>query len=51
MYIPGTGQQIVPPAFLQTYQPDVVLVMNSIYTDEIRAMTRELNVDPEFIGV
>lgn len=51
MYIPGTGQQIVPPAFLQTYQPDVVLIMNPIYTDEIRAMSQALNVDPEFVGV
>ncbi len=51
MYIPGTGQQIVPPAFLQTYQPDVVLVMNPIYTNEIRAMSKSLDIHPEYIGV
>jgi trans-aconitate methyltransferase len=50
-YIPGTGQRIVPPAFLQTYQPDVVLIMNPIYTDEIRAICRELKIAPELIGV
>jgi SAM-dependent methyltransferase len=51
MYIPGTGQQIVPPAFLQTYRPDAILIMNPIYTNEIRAMCQALHVDPELLGV
>jgi SAM-dependent methyltransferase len=36
MYIPGTGQKIVPPEFLREYRPDVVIVMNPIYRREIR---------------
>ncbi|MEL7036159.1 MAG: methyltransferase domain-containing protein [Cyanobacteria bacterium J06592_8] len=38
MYVPGTGQKIIPPEFLQEYQPDVVIVMNPIYKDEIKEM-------------
>jgi hypothetical protein len=37
-YIPGTGQQIVAPEFLRNYQPDLVIVMNPIYQNEIKQM-------------
>ncbi len=36
-FMPGTGQEIVEPAFLSAYQPDVVIAMNSIYTAEIQS--------------
>jgi trans-aconitate methyltransferase len=45
-YIAGTGQCIVPPAFLQDYRPDVVLVMNPIYQPEIQALLQTLGVHP-----
>jgi len=48
MYIPGTGQEIVPPDFLQTYQPHVVIVMNPIYDNEIRQLVASLGLSPEF---
>lgn len=38
MFISGTGQAIVPPAFLRSYRPEIVLVMNPNYRDEIAAM-------------
>ncbi len=47
-YLAGTGQKIVAPAFLAEYRPDLVVVMNPIYLDEIRADCRELGVDAEF---
>ena len=34
-YIPGTGQKIVSPEFLREYIPDIVIVMNLIYENEI----------------
>lgn len=43
-YVAGTGQQIVPPAFLQAYRPDVVLVMNPLYQDEIRTYLAQLGL-------
>jgi SAM-dependent methyltransferase len=48
MYLAGTGQQIVPPEFLREFQPDVVIVMNPIYLDEIRQITEGLGLSPEF---
>ena len=50
-FIPGTGQEIVAPAFLRTYQPDVVLVMNGIYADEIRHELEEMRIQAEVVIV
>ena len=49
MYVPGTGQQIVPPAFLQDHEPDVVIVMNPVYEEEIRKTVASLGISPELI--
>jgi len=49
MYVAGTGQKIVGPEFLRTYRPDVVIVMNPIYENEIRLATSDLGLSPEFI--
>jgi SAM-dependent methyltransferase len=45
MYIPGTGQQIVPPEWLPEIRPRAVIVMNPLYVSEIRKMiaTRQLD--------
>jgi len=51
MYVPGTGQQIVPPEFLQNYQPEVVLVMNPIYQSEIQLIMQNLGLNPAFMCV
>ncbi len=39
-FMAGTGQGIVAPSFLMEYQPEVVIIMNPVYLDEI---TRDLN--------
>lgn len=46
MYVAGTGQQIVSPEFLQDYQPDVVIVMNPVYQEEIRGTVKGLGISP-----
>jgi hypothetical protein len=51
MFMAGTGQRIVPPAFLAGYRPDVVIVMNPIYRDEIRAELGRVGVDAEVVAV
>lgn len=51
MFITGAGQPIVGPQALQEAQPDVVIVMNPIYMDEIRATVAEMGVDAEFVTV
>jgi hypothetical protein len=50
-YVAGTGQQIVPPAFLQDYRPDAILIMNPLYQDEIRRTAGELGLSAEFLLV
>ncbi len=35
-YIAGTGQEIVSPEFVREYRPELVIVMNPMYLDEIR---------------
>lgn len=50
-YIAGTGQQIIPPENLLDYQPDIVLVMNPIYLEEIRRSTQRLGLSAELIPV
>ncbi len=39
-FMPATGQRIVAPPFLLEYRPDMVIIMNGVYRDEI---TRDLN--------
>lgn len=49
MFITGAGQQIVPPDFLRDYQPDVVIIMNPVYKNEIRQTVENLGVQAEFL--
>lgn len=45
-YMAGTGQQIVAPAFLEKFRPDVVIIMNSIYRQEIQQELTKLGLTP-----
>ncbi len=47
MFVAGTGQKIVPPDFLRGYQPDLVLIMNPIYRNEIQQMLSERGIQCE----
>jgi len=51
LYVPGTGQLIVSPAFLSKYKAEIVIVMNPIYTNEIRHLSKNLGVTAEFLLV
>lgn len=46
-FMAGTGHRIVGPDALIEMQPDVVIVMNPIYTDEIRADLAARDLHPE----
>jgi SAM-dependent methyltransferase len=48
-FIPGIGKQYVGPEFLIDYKPDVVIIMNAVYTEEIRKMLNEMGLNPELI--
>ena len=49
-YISGTGQKIVSPQFLKTYQPEMVIAMNPIYRQEIKATLDNLNINAQLIS-
>lgn len=43
-FVPGTGQRIVAPADLVAQPPDLVLVMNPLYRDEVAAELAALGI-------
>lgn len=50
-FMAGTGHEIVNPAFLATYQPEVVIVMNPIYCAEIQKDLIAMGVYAEMVTV
>ena len=46
-FLAGTGHEIVSPSALRKLRPECVLVMNGIYTNEIRADLSRLGLHPE----
>jgi len=48
-YLPGTGQQVVAPEFLVEYKPDLVIITNSTYENEIKAHVKKLGVSCDFL--
>jgi hypothetical protein len=50
-FIAGTGQHIVPPDFLTKYLPDVVIVMNAIYKEEIKRNLEDMNLKVDLICI
>ena len=50
-FIPGAGKKIMPPEFLKKYKPDVVIVMNSAYCNEIQQMLNSMEINAQVISV
>jgi SAM-dependent methyltransferase len=50
-YMPTTGQRIVAPAFLEEYRPDVVIVMNAVYREEIGRDLDRMSLRPEILAL
>jgi hypothetical protein len=51
MFMAGTGQEIVSPDFLVEYRPDLVVVMNPVYVEEIERDLARLGLNPELVSV
>ncbi len=47
LYLAGGGQQIVAPEFLIDHPPDLVILTNGMYRDEIAAALEEMGVSAE----
>jgi len=50
-FLAGSGQEIVAPEFLKQYRPDVVVLMNPMYRDEVGRSLNEMGVSAELLGV
>ena len=50
-FMAGAGQEIVSPAFLKEYRPDLAVVMNPIYCPEIEAELLEMGLGTEVVSV
>jgi hypothetical protein len=50
-FMAGTGHEIIGPDALVAYKPDLVVVMNPIYVDEIGRQLAELGLHPELRAV
>lgn len=50
-YMAGTGQQIVAPEFLKEYRPDLVIVMNAIYVEEIGHQLDSMGIDTKIMAL
>lgn len=49
-FIAGVGKQIVSPEFMKNYRPDIVIVMNPIYCNEIGQMLENMGLSPELLS-
>lgn len=50
-FMAGSGQRIVSSEFLAEYRPDVAIVMNPIYRDEVQKELTRLNLPTELLTV
>jgi SAM-dependent methyltransferase len=48
-YIPGTGALVVAPESLVEYRPDVIILTNATYENEIKQQVNRLGLDCEFL--
>ena len=47
--MPGTGHAILSPKGLASFRPDLVIVMNAVYRDEIARDLSALSLSPEIV--
>ena len=50
-FMVGTGQEIVAPEFLKEYQPDIVIVMNPVYREEIQQDLNRMGLAPKLLTI
>ncbi len=50
-FMPKTAQQIVGPEFLKEYQPDTVIIMNRVYTQEITRDLDNMGLNPVILAL
>ena len=48
-FLAGSGHEVVSPQYLKAYEPDMVIVMNPIYKEEVRSMLAKTGLNPEIM--
>jgi len=48
-FIPGVGKQIISPESLRAYKPEVIIIMNPVYVNEIRKMVEAMGIQAEYL--
>jgi SAM-dependent methyltransferase len=49
-YLPSFGQKVIGPAELAAYKPDLVVLMNPIYREEVQGMLQSLGIAPALVA-
>lgn len=50
-YVAGTGHEIIAPSLLRDFKPDVVILMNRIYREEVSAELGAMGLTPQIIAL
>lgn len=50
-YMPKSGHKVEHPEILRMYQPDVILITNPTYKEEITKQIMEMGISPEIISL
>jgi SAM-dependent methyltransferase len=50
-FLPGSGKKVMPPEFLKEKNPDVIIIMNPVYRNEIMLTLDRMGVSTEVIQV
>jgi len=48
-FIPGVGKQIVSPEFLKQYKPEIIIIMNPVYVNEIKKQVESMGIEAEYL--
>ena len=47
-FLPGSGHEIVAPEFIVEYKPELVVITNPTYAEEIKGQVQALGIAPVF---
>ncbi len=50
-YMAGTGQKVVSPDFLSAYRPDLVILMNPVYRQEVQKELHQRGISAHVVSV
>ncbi len=50
-FIPGIGIEVMPPEYLRVHKPDVLIIMNAVYEQEIKKSLANMALSPKIIAL